>query len=122
MFVLLCLMLLSACATEQNTYQQQLQNWLGMSQEALYYSWGEPDSVIYPTPETAVVTYIKNYTSPIDGKSEPYADEVAYSAITNNNYGLSSPNNVYYCQTSFTIKNSEIVDYSFNGDDCVIEQ
>lgn len=46
MFVLLCLMLLSACTTDQVSYRQQLQNWVGMSQEALYYSWGEPDSVI----------------------------------------------------------------------------
>lgn len=62
MFVLLCLMLLSACTTDQASYRQQLQNWVGMSQEALYYSWGEPDSVIYPAPGTAVVTYTKSMT------------------------------------------------------------
>ena len=71
MFVLLCLMLLSACTTDQASYRQQLQNWVGMSQEALYYSWGEPDSVIYPAPGTAVVTYTKIYDGPIGGNTEP---------------------------------------------------
>ena len=28
MFVLLCLMLLSACTTDQASYRQQLQNWV----------------------------------------------------------------------------------------------
>ena len=100
MFVLLCLMLLSACTTDQASYRQQLQNWVGMSQEALYYSWGEPDSVIYPAP----------------------ADEVVYSAISNDSYGLPPQNDTYYCKTSFTIQNSEVIDYSFNGDDCIAEE
>lgn len=77
MFVLLCLMLLSACTTDQASYRQQLQNWIGMSQEALYYSWGEPDSVIYPAPGTAVVTYTKIYDGPIGGNTEPYAEKLS---------------------------------------------
>lgn len=122
MFVLLCLMLLSACTTDQASYRQQLQNWVGMSQEALYYSWGEPYSVIYPAPGTAVVTYTKIYDGPIGGNTEPYADEVVYSAISNDSYGLPPQNDTYYCKTSFTIQNSEVIDYSFNGDDCIAEE
>lgn len=93
-----------------------------MSQEALYYSWGEPDSVIYPAPGTAVVTYTKIYDGPIGGNTEPYADEVVYSAISNDSYGLPPQNDTYYCKTSFTIQNSEVIDYSFNGDDCIAEE
>ena len=86
MFVLLCLMLLSACTTDQASYRQQLQNWVGMSQEALYYSWGEPDSVIYPAPGTAVVTYTKIYDGPIGGNTEPYAATERYLLLQNQLY------------------------------------
>lgn len=118
MVVLICLMLLSACTTDQASYQQILQNWVGMSQEALYYSWGEPNSIIYPSTDTAVVTYTKTYNGPIGGSDEPYADEIVYNAISD----VPTQNNTYYCNTSFTIHNSKIVDYSFNGDDCIAEK
>ena len=119
MLILLGLILLSACTTEQNSYQQQLQSWVGMSQEALYDSWGEPNNIIHPTPDSTVVTYIKYYDSPIDGNTEPYADEIAYSAISTDNYGLPPQSETYYCQTSFIIENYEVISYSFNGDDCI---
>lgn len=71
---------------------------------------------------TAVVTYTKIYDGPIGGNTEPYADEVVYSAISNDSYGLPPQNDTYYCKTSFTIQNSEVIDYSFNGDDCIAEE
>lgn len=122
MFLLLCIMFLSGCASTHNTYNQQLQDWVGMSGEALYDSWGEPNNVIYPAPGTSVVTYTKVYNGPINNDREPYADEVVYTAISNPNYGLPPQNNTYYCQTSFTIRNNEIINYSFNGDDCLTEE
>lgn len=64
----------------------------------------------------------KIYDGPIGGNTEPYADEVVYSAISNDSYGLPPQNDTYYCKTSFTIQNSEVIDYSFNGDDCIAEE
>ena len=118
MFLILCIMFLSGCTSVgSNAYEQQLQNWVGMSQEALYYSWGEPDNEIYPSPGVKVVTYVKNFDGLLDGETEPYANQINYSAI-DAGYGSESGGD-YYCRTTFTIENNEVVDYSFNGDDCV---
>lgn len=122
MFLILCIMFLTSCSTSSSEiYNQQLQNWVGMSQEALYHSWGEPANEIFTTPNTKIVTYIKIDNGPISGNTEPYADQINYEAIETPNFGLPPENDTYYCKTSFTIVNSEIVDYSFNGDDCIAE-
>lgn len=121
MFVLLCIMLLSGCASPHETYNQQLQNWVGMSQESLFYTLGEPNNVDFITPGTKVVTYVKINNGPIDGNTEPYAGEIQYAAMETPSYGLPPENNTYYCKTSFTIENNEIVNYTFNGDDCIAD-
>lgn len=122
MFLILCIMFLSSCSSSAELYNQRLQNWVGMSQEALYHSWGEPGNEIYPSPNTKVVTYLKIEDGPIADNTEPYADEVNYDVINTPSYGLPPENDTYYCKTSFTITNNMVVDYSFNGDDCIAEE
>ncbi len=122
MILLLCIMFLSSCASNGN-YDQSMQKWVGVSQEALYYSWGEPDNILTVTPNETVVTYIQTENQAINGDAEPYAgSEVYYPAIETPNYGESDEEqNTYYCKTSFTIVNNVVVNYAFDGDDCAIE-
>ncbi|MBO5443070.1 MAG: hypothetical protein J6A33_04725 [Alphaproteobacteria bacterium] len=122
MILLLCIMFLSGCASGGN-YEQSMQKWMGVSQEALYYSWGEPDNILTVTPNEMVVTYIQTENEAVDGNTEPYADdEVYYPAIETPNYGTpDNEQNAYYCKTSFTIVNNVVVNYTFSGDDCVTE-
>lgn len=119
--LVLIIMLLTSCTSTPN-YGQSLQNWVGVSQETLYESWGEPDSVFNVMPNETVVTYVNvDENGPIGGNSQPYAGtEVYYPAIATPDYGFpENQQNTYYCKTSFTIQNSQVVDYTFNGDDCV---
>ncbi len=115
---------LTACSNPQQTYQQSLQPWIGMPEISLYDSWGRPASVFNVTPQTKIVTYIQTENAPINGNTQPYAGiEVDYQAIETPDYGenLSNyDNNNYFCKTSFTITNGEVIDYNFNGDDCVV--
>ena len=115
----LCMLLLMGCANSQN-YENQLQNWVGVSQETLYESWGMPNSEFYIAPEEKQVTYVKIDNGAIDDETDPYQNNIVYSAIETPDYGPSDDQNqTYYCQTSFTIVNGEVTDYTFNGDDCV---
>ena len=122
--ILSVMVLLNACASTEN-YQTQLQRWVGRSQAELYQNLGYPETEFYITPETKVVTYVRSGNKPIDGNTSPYAGiEVAYQAIETPDYGDDLSNNdensdFYYCKTSFTITNGQVVDFTFNGDDCV---
>lgn len=118
------LLFLTACAASTTTdYQTGLQKWVGQSDQQLYQAWGQPNNVFPVTDETSVVTFITTDKGPVDGNTTPYAGvEVDYPAITSTNYGSNLSNNddsFYYCKTSFTITNGEVIDYTFNGDDCV---
>ena len=101
---------LSACANRP-TYAETLQQ-----------AWGYPANVFYVTPDEKVVTYIKFGSRAFNGETRPYNSEVAYSAIETPDFGM--PNTPrysnYYCKTSFTIRNGTVVNYGFNGDDCVV--
>ncbi len=114
------LLLITACRFHRMTYADTLQPWLGQSEERLFQSWGHPYNTIYITPEQQVVSYIKFASDPMNGERDPYSYEVAYNAIETPDYGNVSQSNNYYCQTSFTIRNGIVIDYSFNGDDCVV--
>ncbi len=112
---------LSACANRP-TYAETLQPWIGQSEERLQQAWGYPANVFYVTPDEKVVTYIKFGSRAFNGETRPYNSEVSYSAIETPDFGM--PNTPrysnYYCKTSFTIRNGTVVNYGFNGDDCVV--
>ncbi len=105
-------------------YLSELQRWVGRSEQQLYSSWGEPAEVFYVTPEEKVVTYI---TTSASGTPEPYENQFYYQGIDDDYYDslFSGPINEnqfgpYYCKTSFVIQDNIIINYNFNGDNCVL--
>lgn len=52
--LVLCVLLLMGCVSDQNSYNANLQNWVGMSQETLYESWGTPTNELYVGPNEKV--------------------------------------------------------------------
>lgn len=121
-FTLACFVFcLSACATQPTAarYEDELSAWIGQSEDNLYAEWGYPNTTYSVGPDGFVATYIKLYREPVDGDTEPYADDMTYSAMQVPSYGLPTPQGIYYCKTSFIIRNGIVTDYNFNGDDCV---
>lgn len=115
------LMFLSACyhTPTATSYQKSLGDWLGQSENALYENWGNPNFTYPVDGDTFIATYIESKNIPIDSDYKPYNDNLVYSAMEVPSYGLPTPQGIYYCKTSFVIKNGIVVDYNFNGDDCV---
>ncbi|MDO4162543.1 MAG: hypothetical protein Q4D80_06055 [Pseudomonadota bacterium] len=112
---------LAACATQPTAarYEDELSAWLGQSEEALYAEWGYPNATYSIGADGFIATYIQVYNEPVGADTEPYADEMSYSAMRVPSYGLPVAQGVYYCKTSFIIRNGIVTDYNFNGDDCV---
>ncbi len=119
-FSLVLLLLTTACQTHRITYAETLDPWLGQAEERLMQAWGHPYNTFFIMPNEKVVSYIKFASHPMGGYDEPYTYEVAYDAIETPDYGDEQPSTDYYCQTSFTIRDDIVIDYSFNGDDCVV--
>lgn len=115
------LLLVASCASQPTSarYEDELSAWLGQSEEALFAEWGYPNTTYSIGPDDFVATYIKVYHEPIDDDTEPYADDMTYSAMRVQSFGLPTPQGVYYCKTSFIIRGGIVSDYNFNGDDCV---
>lgn len=114
------LFLLGGCQTAPaGDYNHQLAAWLGHTQWSLFHKWGEPDRQIALDSDTYVVVYLKEAKLPFHGIKEPYCHTISCKAIEGPKYGYSQLETVYYCQTFFTLRNNIVVDYSFNGDDCI---
>ena len=113
--------LLSGCQNisyAQSKYAQKLQPWIGRNAYSLYEQWGTPATTQNIGSNTYLITYYQSESQPIDDDFQPYVGEMSYDAMTVPNDGLPTPPPLFYCQTSFTIQNNIIIDYSFNGDDC----
>lgn len=122
------LLAVGACAHENGaiSYQEYLQEWVGMPEPSVYDSWGTPASVWNVDEETKVITYISTENRPINGNTDPYNGVgVDENGIPQENFGeqlWDEQNTNYYCKTSFTITNGEVVNFNFNGDDCVLPE
>lgn len=109
----------------QSSYSAELQQWVGRSEYQLYNAWGQPANTFYVTPYEKVVTYV---TSSSSGEINPYSQQLYYQGMGEDDSwwdkmfgvpGADKQPKIYYCKTSFTIQNAVIVNYNFNGDDCV---
>lgn len=116
------LLALVSCKSAEPGYGSTLRPWLGQSQEKLQQAWGLPHDVFYITPERKVWTYLEVSSKALNGVENPYTNEVYYPAIAMPDFGFPSQPQytVHYCKTLFTITNYIVTDYSFNGDDCVV--
>ena len=96
-FTLACFVFcLSACATQPTAarYEDELSAWIGQSEDNLYAEWGYPNTTYSAGPDGFVATYIKLYREPVDGDTEPYADDMTYSAMQVQSYGLPTPQGI----------------------------
>lgn len=120
--LLAAVLILSACAKAQPDYGATLQPWIGQSQERLQQAWGIPHDVYYITPRQKVWTYLEVSSKALNGENNPYPNEVYYPAIAMPDFGFPTQPQytVHYCKTLFTITDYVVTDYSFNGDDCVV--
>ena len=99
-------------------YQQRLGEVVGKSAAYLYTSWGQPQQITPVADNTYLATYYSSESKPIDNNYQPYADEISYAAMAVPNYGLPLPPPLFYCKTTFVIRNNIVTDFNFNGDDC----
>ncbi len=115
-FLLLC-----ACAATSDNYGRKLQNYVGAPESVLISDWGIPDNVQTIVPGEQLYTYVQVDNGAIGGNRDPYAGQVAYGEFGMNPDLPANPNpsNDFYCQTTFTLQNGIVVDFGFNGDDCV---
>ena len=117
---ILILLLLSGCVSYNAVnYENQLNPFVGVSSQQLIRSWGTPANVQPVSANEEIYTYIDVTNAPNGGDTDPYSDEVYYPAIATSSYGISQPDNNYFCKTNFIIKNDIVVNYNYNGDDCV---
>ena len=67
--------------------------------------------------DTRVLTYVE-YDG--EGDREVYSEQIYYPAISGQNFPGPNPDgeNIEYCKISFTVDNSVVTGYNFNGDDC----
>lgn len=116
MLVLLCAFILTACSSTPN-YDEQLETWVGVSEEHLVDNWGMPENAYMVDADTKVITYIKNDG---EGDRNAYPNLIDYPAIAEQNFPGPDPDrqNVEYCKISFTVEDNVITDYTYNGDDC----
>ena len=116
MLILLCTLILTACSGTGNI-NEQLSSWVGLSEEHLIDNWGMPDSVFTIDADSRVLTYV-DYNG--EGDAQPYNNEIAYGAIVEPDFNLlnENENGVESCKISFTVNNSIVTGYNFNGDDC----
>lgn len=119
------LLLINGCqshAYRESNYQKMLSGWLGKSADSLYSAWGYPMQTTPIDAQRYMVTYYQSEDQPIDNVFEPYEGEIAYDDLSTSEYGLPSAPPLFYCQTSFVIRNNIVVDFNFNGDDCYVSQ
>lgn len=119
-------LLLAACTSfwsSNRFFENEVQQWIGRSESQLYQAWGAPNQTYDVTAQEKVLTYVRRSDH---GSRSPYGDDVYYDGIGesrwwNRIFGppASEQPQVYYCRVSFIVRGGYVVNYQFNGDDCV---
>ena len=109
----------------EDNYSAQLQKWVGQPENALYQSWGLPDKIVPVTSAEKLAVYV---TTTSQGVENPYSEQLYYQGMGdddwwNDLYGppVFNQPQIYYCKTSFVIKEGIVVNFNFNGDNCVYD-
>ena len=121
--LLFVLLLLSGCqnVNRAQLYGENLSHWIGWPETQLYAIWGRPTQIFYVDMSEKVVSYVRTSQN----------GENIYGNVGNQGFSLSrwisgwfeppvmrQQPPIYYCKTSFVIKNGVVVQYNFNGDYC----
>ncbi len=120
-YLLAGILLVSACQNvgySRSVYQEKLEDMVGKSAAYLYTSWGQPQQITPVADNTYLAVYFGSANKPADDNYQPYAGELSYAAMAVPDYGLPVPTPLFYCKTTFVIRNNIITDFNFNGDDC----
>ena len=121
LLLILAFLTMSGCTDigfQRSKYQEKLDNWVGKSAAMLYEDWGMPMQVSRVDTSTVLASYYQSESQPIDNVFEPYESEMSYDAMAVPDYGLPLAPPLFYCKTTFVIKNNIVTGYNFNGDDC----
>ena len=121
-YLLTGLLMLSGCVDvgySHSAYQQKLSAWVGRGINSLYATWGQPQQIVPVSDNTILATYYGSESQPLNNNYQPYARELSYAAMAVPTYGLPPAPPLYYCKTTFVIRNGIVIDYNFNGDDCL---
>lgn len=124
-FLLIFVLLLFACATNNADYNNELKQWIGQPVKALETMWGKPTGQKMVLPNTRVLTYTK--TSEYFVPTEYYydnlgwgADEIVYDPFFDE-YTMTPYSQIVdseiekICQTSFVETNGIIQSYRWRG-------
>ncbi len=124
---ILAFYLLVSCTTANinTSYSDDLEKFIDYPENELYDVWGMPDRMFYVTSNIKVVTYLSMSNKVVN---MPYGKQIYYSGINDNRWWnrLFGPPkadepDIYYCKTSFIIKNGIVTNFNFNGDACVVK-
>ena len=123
MRVLFLILLLLGCqhVDKNQIYNHNLSHWLGWPETKLYAVWGQPTQVFYVMPNEKVVSYLKSTTNGTPNDSSFWSSGFGITSLWDKMFeppAMWEQPPLYYCKTSFVIKNGVVAQYNFNGDYC----
>ena len=108
---------LASCATAAN-YEKMLNSWMGHGENELLNSWGPPDNV-YESGDIKYLTYARGGTVVLPGTAPSYQSTFVGNTMYSNPVGGTPPLLINkHCKTTFTIQNSAIVSWRWEGNAC----
>ena len=105
--------ILSGCATQEK-YIQQLQLYVGMSEEDLVSHMGPPNTVYSLNKNTKYTTYKDIETSYVPASASTSVEDGKVYSRYSGGYELTE-----WCDTTFTIKKGVVTNFSIKGNNCV---
>jgi hypothetical protein len=114
-----CILIISGCATKEG-YEKVVRSWIGSSEIELVRNWGPPTQA-YETGGSKFLVYDNQGQLYIPGQAPTY--HTTYypylGTATTQAFGGTPPLLVpTRCTTVFETKDSQIVDYRFEGNKC----
>lgn len=122
-FALIIACFMSSCAMLEGPttagYEQLLNGWMGATENQLITVWGAPESV-YESGDYKYLKWVRSNSDYIPGRSPTYQTSFIGSTAYTTSIGGSPGFNInFYCETTFVIKNEEIVGWNYKGNSCV---
>lgn len=116
-FSFILIIVLTGCAT-QAKYQKILDSWIGASEQELIEQWGVPDNT-YTLGKLKFLSYKYSDQRVLYGTPPVFINGMYNGMFYPNPVG-GTPNMVVsdWCKTTFTIENSKVAKWSFNGNNC----